>query len=243
MTDTDLDDVFNDSTVKEPVAEANEPEPEDETGDTPDGEAEPPAAKEPDKAETVPLAALTDERRKRKALEDELAKYKAEPEAKAEKPKRPDVFEDPEGAFDYVENSVSKATWKVRVELSQDNMRDKHDDYDDMEKVFVDLASKNPDLTSDNAYLTNPAKFAYKTAKAYVDNKKLLNPETAKQEREKMKEQIRKELLEELEQEESPTAKRKLAALSVPNLNRATSVKRGSDNGEDDNNVFKGAHF
>ena len=162
-----LDDVFSNSTPeKEP-----EPEKVEKEGATtaPDAESEPEAstdakAKEESEPESWTLKAVLDEREKRQKYEKELAELRKQLEAKEEKAKRPDVFEDQDGAFKYLEDRISGIEMQTRFNMSRELMSSLKDDYEQREAQFLELAQQNPALQEQLRGHPNPAKFAYEQA-------------------------------------------------------------------------------
>lgn len=159
----DEQDVFDEETEVTETEEVEEAE-ETEKGVTEDKteEEESPSSD----SQTVPMSALLAERRKRQEAEERL-------EAQ-EKNKAPDPVTDPEGYEVYRESKELTG----RIQLTQDLMRDLVEDYDEKEKVFLDLVSKEVDgqiqITDQTLYQKfisspNPAKFAYNHAKAHED--------------------------------------------------------------------------
>jgi hypothetical protein len=137
----------------DPEPQAAEPKAEEEKPDpTPESEDSDPWTK----------TAYLDEKRKRQAAEtrlNELEQQRNNPPIA-----RPDVFQDPEGAFRHTENIVAQQVGNMKTEMSQELMRQFHDDYDVREAQFLQLAAENPQLSGELARATNPAKFAYETA-------------------------------------------------------------------------------
>lgn len=159
----DEQDVFDEETEVTETEEVEEAE-ETEKGVTEDKteEEESPSSD----SQTVPMSALLAERRKRQEAEERL-------EAQ-EKNKAPDPVTDPEGYEVYRESKELTG----RIQLTQDLMRDLVEDYDEKEKVFLGLVSKEVDgqiqITDQTLYQKfisspNPAKFAYNHAKAHED--------------------------------------------------------------------------
>lgn len=209
MTD-ETTDVFDDSVVEdkpeiEPeTEEKGEPEPEAEKPEV--KEAEPPAAEETE-AKSVPVAALKSERQKRQAAESELNELRkklgqAEPESE-----------------------VSEDIFKDRTETTRALMVEFKPDYEAMEEIFLGLADNDKSLKVKLRNSSNPAKFAYETAKAHVEY-------------EAFKENIKSDEWKEFQEfkkskkkppEDPPEVKRKKTALSLPNINKATSVASNSE--------------
>lgn len=128
-----------------------------------DGEKDAPPASEPktkDEKPTVPLAALEDERRKRQELEQKLSELDRKISEQKQEP-RPDELEDPDGAAAWDKARASERDFQTRAALSQELMAELHDDYDEIEQIFVEEAAKNPALAVQWQNHAAPAKFAY----------------------------------------------------------------------------------
>lgn len=157
-----------------------------------EGEEKPRGYKDPDTGRFVPLTELKTEREKRqeaqrlrdeahtrateleRRLADRERDYQAlmsrlgqpqqqQPQQPAQQ--QPDWLLDPEGAARALQESANRQIWSARVELSQEVMRARHADYDDMEKLFAEVAAKDEGLCQRLAASSNPAKFAYETGK------------------------------------------------------------------------------
>ena len=152
-----------------------------ETGATKDGP--PPSHEdEPTDAEGR-LKALIGERKKRQETEQKLSERDKEfadlrkeldqlkgrgqpqPTQQAQPVAPPDPWLDPEGYARHIAIENDKRLFKDRVEISQELMRSKHDDYDDVEKVFRDECKTNPFLAQQLRASSFPAKFAYEQGK------------------------------------------------------------------------------
>lgn len=155
---------------------APEPQPiaAPEPGPAQQGEsAAPPAAPVIQERESepavVPRKALEDERRKRQDYErrmEELERTLQEIRQPKQQPQaQPDWLLDPEAAARAQHEAFSQQIWETRVELSQEAMRARHPDYDEMEAVFRDIAARDPSLVARMKQSAVPAKFAYDTAK------------------------------------------------------------------------------
>ena len=232
-----LDDILNDVEATEEVTEAAQPEAkapaatETDTATEADKveaekpEAETTAAKESEE-ESWTKAAVLDERRKRQELERKLAEYE-----KA-KPERPDVFEDQDGAFGHVKDELRSEIGNIKLELSQDMMRSIHEDYDELESEFIELAKDNAALLTELNQAKNPARFAYETAQKARQAAELKDVEGM---RAKIEAEMRAEIEAKLKAEAEESAKKKSGkdqALS-PSLAASTSTG-GVDNFEDD---------
>lgn len=135
-------------------------EAEEESKDESESQEEPPASE----SKSVPMSALIAERRRRQEAEEELQKSRSS--------KAPDPVTDPEG---YEQHQAAEKI-RDRIELTQDLARDAYEDYEEMEKVFMDMVSTKTDdgikVTDETLYRkfissANPAKFAYQQAKEY----------------------------------------------------------------------------
>lgn len=185
QTINDLDSYFKpeseDEVVGEEVeaeqaeTEPNEPEDEDESKGEQDEsedqtEDEDETATPAEENRTVPIAALTDERRKRQAIEEELRQIRqqyAPPE-----PEAPDPVEDPDGYKAYVKNQAEAEMILGRIEQSRQRMLESTPDYEEMERTFLYLNTLNPELAKQMNASHDPAKFAYETAVQYRENEK-----------------------------------------------------------------------
>ena len=148
--------------VETPDAEAAKADGEQE--ETPKGDEKPdetPASDDPkDEAKpepTVPVSALQDERRKRQELANRLSAIEQQQAQAA----RPDPELDPEGAADFDRQQNAQSAFKLRVDMSQVMMRKLHDDYDEVEAIFMEEAANNPALQTQLASHPMPADFAY----------------------------------------------------------------------------------
>lgn len=243
MSEETLEDMLNNAEppapeVEEPVAEAEAgeaaPEPEAKEPETPQ-EAETPEAKQDGEGpEAWTKAAVLDERRKRQELERKLAELEA---AKAEdKPQRPDVFADPDGAFGHVEQTLrqemARQIHSTRLELSQEMMRTVYQDYDELESEFVDMAKDNPVLLQDLQQSANPAKFAYETAKKAREAAELKDVDKMRAKIEaELRAELEAQIKAESEQSQAKTAQKREAL--TPSL-AATQSKGGIDDAVDE---------
>jgi len=165
--------------------------------------------------------AVLDERRKRQELEQRLRDI----EAKKEPEQAPDWWADPEKAAQHQSQQIEARLYQQKVELSQDFMRSQHEDYDDMEARFMEMAQENPTLRTELQKSANPARFAYETAKkaAEYDAIKDVDSYKAKLEAEVRKD-VEAKLRKELEAEQEKKAKKEAAI--DPSL-ASTSSKGG----------------
>lgn len=176
--------------VKEAPQETPEPEvkakAEKEQDSTPEPEVN--ESEEGEKWTKAQQAAVLAERRKRQELEKRLAEIEA---SQREVPRRPDVFEDQDGAFNHVQQQLQSEMVNMRLEFAQEMMRDAHPDYDELEAEFIEMARENPVLQAELRKSRNPARYAYETARKAREAQELQNIDAYK---EKLKAEMRAEL-------------------------------------------------
>ncbi len=233
------------SEVIEEVQVESSPEPKQETlqvteevkGVKPEEEkGEPPASEiqKEQEPESWTKTAAFDERRKRQELEKKYQQLEAElaalrqPAQPKQEVERPNVFDDPENAFNYSENLVEQKAFARLVKYSEAEMREKYSDYDDLSDEFMKLAQQNPVLKQELFNAPNPAKFAYNTAKNYLEAQKFSDPTY----KEQLKEDIRKEVLAELARNQE-VLKPISPSVQVPDLSKTTSALSGDKFPED----------
>lgn len=164
--------------VRDPVSGQYRPkEPKAEVKEEVKAEPKPEIKAEPKIEPTKPLeeysarekaafAKAADETRKRQALERQLAELK---QKETEKP----FFEDPEGALarqkqDF-ENKLTFASLSTKVQTSESIARSRYPDYDEKFAVFSQMVNDAPHLAEQAFQASDPAEFAYKTAKMQKD--------------------------------------------------------------------------
>ncbi len=185
---------------------------------------EPPSSKKEEESWTK--TAVIDERRKRQDLEKKFAELDRRfvelqaQKVQKEKAKRPDPIEDPEGAANFDKQESKQGLWEMKVSLSQDFMRDKHKDYDEMEKKFQELVVNNVYLSQQLRLSANPARFAYQTAKAHVESQNFKDPSYVKN----LKEEMKREVLAELAGNQKTNSGDKSDVKLPTNLTNMTSV-------------------
>lgn len=142
------------------------PEPEQSAQPEPTGEqAAPPADETPDKPdespESVPRAALQDERRKRQELQrqlDALANQKPQTE-------KPDFWADPEKAFGDLKAEMGQLVQGAILGVYEGQARGRHTDFDERMDTFADMVRNDPTLYQRMLTAPDPAEFAYQSAK------------------------------------------------------------------------------
>lgn len=224
MTDLDsLESVMGDETnpatevVDQPEVET--PEGEIEAEAPPAEETQPtdkPPSKEDDASESWTKRAVLDERRKRQAAEQRIAELEAKlnPDAAPQQPARPDVFEDQEGAFGYLQQQFDQRLVVDRINLSREMMIDKHDDYEEIESAFVDLAKADASLVAKMRAAPLPAKFVYEHVKKHQQMQEMQDVDGY---RAKVEAEVRAKILAEMEAEGS-TGKAPAPAPHPPQL-------------------------
>lgn len=181
-----------------------------------------------EKEESWTKKAVLDERRKRQEIEAKLREY----ESKVNKQEQ-----QIEEGGEQQEIPVSSLILHERINLSRELMIDKHEDYEEMESVFVDMAKDNPMLVHQMNQSANPAKFAYNKAKEhaqYLEYQSIKDTDDFKAFVE-----ARKSGAIQKPQVETESQKRNKSAIKVPDLINATSAKSGHIEGTKDlNQIF-----
>lgn len=244
QSDLSMIEMFNDDseseaeTEEETRVEAKEEEPEKGEAEKPTEEPEAKAEEEPvetpsTEQEAGQMAALIAERRKRQELENKLKEYETE------KPKVPDPIEQPEEYAAYIEQKADTSILDTKITLSRDVMMDANKDYEEKESVFMGLVLDSEGKVIDQSLLTkfqeskNPAKFAYEQAKEHLEIQQLKDPKY----REKLKDEVRLEVLKELEAE---STQGKLKATDVPDLTTAAASGKNTVEVEIDDDSITG---
>ena len=245
MSDESLESLFSDeSEVAQeapPVETAQEQEAQADAV-TGEQEATPPVAEEKPKAEEktgdfVPKEAVIDERRKRQALEDQLKAMQAEIERirnpQTEKPKRPDLFEDPDGALSYMEQTFEQKMSQRLADMSVAFAKSQLPDYDEKEAVFVDLvrSDQTGQLLSQLRQAANPAMFAYETAKKVMQFQEMQDVDSY---RAKIEAEVRAKIMAEMGKEAKPEAQRNDKGQFIsPSLATARAAAPNKEEGTD----------
>ncbi len=207
------------------VEKEEEPESGEETEETPSSdEKEEPWTK---KSALAERKKRQESEKKVKALEEELATLK-QPK---EEVKRPDALDDPEGALAHVEKTLRGELWKEKFTLTQEIMREKHEDYEQLETHFSEMVKESPDLLKKFVEAKNPAKFAYDTAKKDLNIQKFSDPDYEKNLEEELRKKILAEIGEKPEAAEAPAEKPKVKL--PPSFANAASAKSGDKFVED----------
>lgn len=203
--------------------------------DAPTGEIDASPASE----QQVPLAALTAEREKRQHLEQRVRELEARTQPAPERPKLADPLDDPEAFARQVDQAAEAKVARVRIELHQELMRAKHDDYDAREAKFIELAQADPTLYQRAVASGNVARFAYDHVVQAEKFERMQDVDKYESElRAKVEAEIRAKVEAELLGKAAKTAELQ-SALSLPSL--ATVGSGGSADVEPDLTSIIGA--
>lgn len=168
-----------------------------EVEDTPKVESEPKEEVEEAK-EPWTKAAYMSEKRKRQELERKLAQQERKP--------LPDAIDDPDGFASSLREEMAMTAFGIKTELSQELMRELHDDYDEKEAAFMELAQDNPSLIQELQAASNPARFAYETATKHAELQQLKDVDGYKAKlRSELEAELRAEILGEKQAKEAKT--------------------------------------
>jgi len=157
------------------------------------------------------------ERHKRQELERKYAQPKA-PEVV------PDPVTDPDEYTSYLLGKGDAKILRLKIEQSQEMMRESAEDYEDKEKVFLSLIADENGNVTDQKLLAefnkslNPAKFAYNHAKKHLD----YVDKTSDDYEAKIRARIAAELLADYKA-------KGLGALDLPNLTNAAAAASNTE--------------
>ena len=180
-----------------------EPQADAETGDKAEPEQQesedvPPTPAEPEKqSDSVPKSALLDERKKRQGRERELKAAQAQLEQQQQQP-APDLLDDQQGYADHIQQQVDGKIRNVTIQMSQEMMRSQHEDYDQVEDKFLEMAQNDPRLGAEMTAHPMPAKFVYETVKKAEQYAEMQDVDTYKA---KVEAEIRAKVTAEIEAE------------------------------------------
>lgn len=228
MSEMSLDDVLNGDLSQDHTPEVNEPQveqPETEPTEPTEPERTEPEPVKPEttagKADNEPTdwqyKAYKDEREKRQERDARIAEL--ERQLADNKSTIPDVFEDQEGFVSQLRSEMSQAQQSMRTELSREFMMSIHDDYEEKEKVFIELAKTTPALAHAIQSASNPAKFAYEQAKKHLQYQEMQDVDAYRA-------KIKAEILNELKQEQEKAAQDKASKTS--NITPSLASERSS---------------
>lgn len=194
MSDISLDDVLNGVENEEITPQVEESqEAEEQQGEQ--GEAMTKAydgqIEEPQTGETTSpqdedkedwqYKAYKDEKSKRQERDAKIAELEEKLSQLSQKESQiPDVLDDQEGFVNSLRNEVQQQVSAIRTDLSREFMMSIHDDYEEKEKIFIELANQTPELAAQLRNSSNPAKFAYDQAKKHEEFKEMQDVDSYK---------------------------------------------------------------
>lgn len=183
-------------------------------------------SKEEPAEESWTKKAALDERRKRQDMERKLDEARQELESlkskQTEKQEDADVFEDPKGFEQNLELRLGQKIDNIKTEMSRSMMLDAHEDYEEAELKFFDLAKENPLLKQQASIHPHPAKFVYDQVKKHEEFQQIQDGS--------YKERLRAEIKKELEAEFKAAKDEK--ASKVANLSPSLANESSSDGQE-----------
>lgn len=99
---------------------------------------------------------MQEEREKRQRMEAELRELKAAPKTPV------DPWSDLPGALKSTQEQLREEMFVERCNLTEETLREKHADFDEVRAVFIEAANANPTLWAQIRQERNPAKFVYR---------------------------------------------------------------------------------
>jgi uncharacterized caspase-like protein len=205
----------------------------------PDAPAAPPAASD-EKPRDIPITALLDEREKRQAAERELQQLRAwrqEQERKAREAaaQAPDFYSDPDQRLQFERQQFQASLWNERLNMSEALARDKFGDetVDRARDAFQAAVAQNPALAVELQSSAHPYAFVVNWYKRQAVLAEIgTDPEAWKARQiESIKEQLRQELMAEMQQTQPVLPKPRLpgSLASAPAAGKAGEMApRGS---------------
>ena len=113
------------------------------------------------------LRAAEDERRKRQALEAELAKARGAAPAQPGAEKK--FWDDPDGALKTFEQKQAQRETTLVLNVTERLARARYSDFDEKLTKFSEMVQATPGLAQQWLASPDPAEFAYKTAKGHME--------------------------------------------------------------------------
>ena len=159
--------------------------------------------------------AMTEERRKRQEIERQLHEIKA-----MQPPQEPKAFwDDPEGALQNFQSKIEKVVTTTRMDTAEQIARSKYSDFDDKINVFAEVLQSTPGLREHWMQAPDPAEFAYRTGKNYMELQQAGNIDAL---RAKIESEVRMKLETEMKAKDE-ARKAELAAIP-PSLSNVQSA-------------------
>lgn len=207
LADEPVTEVVED-TAPEPVAEADT-RPRDEngrfaakTGVDPEPQGEPDAVPPTDKLPKEDYKAIREEREKRQNLERELEALKNQINQFQQEPPAPppSLWEDEQSWQMHLQQQIlSQADQLSRINASEMAARAQNPDFQEMYDLFNQMAAQNPTIVQQAMADPHPWGAAYKIAKNYKSTQELGAVDVND-----LREKLKAELLEELQQGQTP---------------------------------------
>lgn len=242
---SDLDVLFSSDEVEEapevvetpekveevPVEESANTEAAEEVAEVKEAPTAPKESAEVEQAWTKSMA--LDERKKRQDIQKELDDYKAQMAEKAQVD-APDVFEDQDAFREHLRAENQAGLLSQKIEMSRMFAMGQHDDYEEKEQAFMELAESTPGLADQVRQHANPAAFVYEQGQKSMEFKQMQDVGS-------MKDKMRAEIRAELEAEMSSTTEKKAAIGSniTPSLANARSSNEGVEPPADLDSIYK----
>lgn len=163
---------------------------------------------------TVPLKALTEERKKWQKKVEELERRfeaaQASTPAGQEEPEI-DILENPKAFQSQLQQQFEARLLEERVNLSESIISNMYDDYTDARELFLEHAQRNPALVAEVRSSSNPALTIYQKAKEIEKLNSIGNLDDWK---EKERARMRDELLKEMGKSPEPETADPAASVS-----------------------------
>ncbi len=218
-SDVSLDQALSGNTFEdaEQVEQVNDPDPVvADTKAGPTGESDAPPASE-EATRQVPLKAYEAERDKRQVAEARLRELESRTRENTQSVTT-DPLEDPQGFSAQVQETIEQRVALAKFELHEEAMREKHDDYDEVQAEFLTMAQANPALMAEARQARNVPKFAYETVQKARELAEIKDVDAYKSKlRQELEAQIRAELAQDAGKRASKAAELD-SALELPSL-------------------------
>ena len=159
--------------------------------------------------------AMSEERRKRQEIErkfQELLQAQPTQEPKA-------FWDDPEAALQTFKHEVDKVVTTTRMDTAEQIARSKYNDFDDKINVFAEVLQSTPGLREHWMQAPDPAEFAYRIGKNYMELQQAGNIDSL---RAKIESEVRAKVEAEMRAKDE-ARKAELAAIP-PSLSNAQSA-------------------
>lgn len=159
--------------------------------------------------------AMSEERRKRQEIERKFNELQ-----QAQPPQEPKAFwDDPEAALQTFKHEVDRVVTTTRMDTAEQIARSKYNDFDDKINVFAEVLQSTPGLREHWMQAPDPAEFAYRTGKNYMELQQAGNIDSL---RAKIESEVRAKVEAEMRAKDE-ARKAELAAIP-PSLSNAQSA-------------------